>query len=58
MNEKQLENAQEMKQAIKDEANRKYCNKCKKFLRVGQAMSNHRKGYEHKTGKPSWTQTI
>lgn len=33
----------------------KYCNKCKRFLKQGKTMRNHRKGYEHKTGFESWT---
>ena len=35
---------------------RKFCNKCKKFLKAGKAMKNHRKGFEHKTGSESSTQ--
>ena len=45
MTEKELENAQEMKQAMKEEASRKWCNKCRKFLKVGGIMKNHRKGW-------------
>ena len=58
MDIKQLENAQEMKQAIKDELARKWCNKCKKYLKIGHTMQNHRKGFEHKTRLPSWTQAF